>query len=347
MTRVRARDLRDFLGRALRDDLSAARAALGSEIDDPVRRLDHVEIVLDDEYGVPLLHETVEHLEEQPHVLEVEARRRLIENVEGAPRVALRELGRELDALRLAARERGRALAEVHVAEADVEQRLELLADARLILEEGARILDGHVEHVGDARAAEANLERLAVVALPLAHLARHVDVGKKVHLDLHEPVALTRLAAAALHVERESARTVAADLRIRQLGEELADGREESRVRRGIGARRATDRALVDVDHLVDVLEAGDAIVLAGDHARPVKVAREMVVENVLDQRRLSGAGNAGDRDEEPQRYLSSEILQVVRASPFDPQREALSRLPARIGYRDLHLTTEIFPGK
>src|SRR6476661_4593214 len=70
MTGVRTRDLGDFLRRSLRDDVSAARAAFGSEIDDPVGCLDHVEIVLDDENGVPLLHETVEHLEEQPDILE-------------------------------------------------------------------------------------------------------------------------------------------------------------------------------------------------------------------------------------------------------------------------------------
>jgi hypothetical protein len=85
----------------------------------------------------------------------------------------------------------------VDVSEPDVVERLELLAHARLVLEEGERVLHRHLEHVGDALAAEAHLERLAVVALPLAHLARHVDVGEEVHLDLHEAVALARLAAA------------------------------------------------------------------------------------------------------------------------------------------------------
>ena len=235
----------------------------------------------------------------------------------------------------------------MHVAEPDIEQRLELLPNARLVLEEGARILDGHVEHVGDARAAEAHLERLAVVALSLADLARHVDVGEKVHLDLHEAVALARLAAPALHVEREASRPVAADLRVRQLGEQLANGREQPRVRGRIRARRAADRALVDVDDLVDVLEPRDAIVLAGNHARAIEVARERVVQNVLDERRLSGPGNARDRDEQPQRYLSTEILQIVRARPLDPKRKALSRLPALRRDRDLHLTTQILSGE
>src|SRR5207237_6971645 len=41
-------DLRDLLRRALGDDLAAGGAALRAEIDDPVRGLHDVEIVLDD-----------------------------------------------------------------------------------------------------------------------------------------------------------------------------------------------------------------------------------------------------------------------------------------------------------
>ena len=78
----------------------------------------------------------MQHVEQHAHVLEVQSGRRLVEDVERASRVALRQLGRELHALRLAAGERRRALAEVDVAEPDVVQRLELLADARLVLEE-------------------------------------------------------------------------------------------------------------------------------------------------------------------------------------------------------------------
>jgi hypothetical protein len=55
------------------------------------------------------------------------------------------------------------------------------------------------------------DLERLAVVALALAHLARDIDVRQELHLDLEDPVALAVLAAAALDVEREAARGVAA----------------------------------------------------------------------------------------------------------------------------------------
>ena len=110
-------------------------------------------------------------------------------------------------------------------------------------------------------------------------------------HLDLHQTVAFARFAAASLHIERESPRPVAADLRLRQLREQLTDRREQSRIRRRIGSWGTTDRALIDVNDFVEVLEAGDAIVLAGNDASPVEVPRHRPMQNVFDQRRLPAA--------------------------------------------------------
>ena len=62
-----------------------------------------------------------------------------------------RELLRQLDALRLAAAQGRRRLADLDVAEADLLQHQHLVADAGDRLEELGRVLDRHVEHVGDA----------------------------------------------------------------------------------------------------------------------------------------------------------------------------------------------------
>ena len=61
------------------------------------------------------------------------------------------------------------------------------------------RLLAGEVEDLGDVLAPARDLERVAVVARALADLARDIDVGKEVHLDLQGPVAGARLAAPAL----------------------------------------------------------------------------------------------------------------------------------------------------
>ena len=96
---------------------------------------------------------------------------------------------------------------------------------------------------------------------MALADRAGHPDVGEEVHLQPVRAVALARLAAAAGVVEAEPARLVAADLRLAALGEEGADLVEDLDVRRRVRARRAADRRLVDVDHLVDMLGAVDPI--------------------------------------------------------------------------------------
>jgi hypothetical protein len=69
------------------------------------------------------------------------------------------------------------------------------------------------------------------------------------VHLDLDLAIAAADLAAAALDVEAEPARLIAARPGLASLGEELADVVEDARVRRRVGARGAPDRRLVDVD--------------------------------------------------------------------------------------------------
>jgi hypothetical protein len=117
----------------------------------------------------------------------------------------------------------------------------------------------GHVQHVGDALAAELHLQRFAVVALALAGVAGDVDVGQEVHLDLDDAVALAGLAAAAFTLKEKRPGLVAARAAVRQLGEPVADGGEEAGIGGRVGARRAPDRRLVDVDDLVHMFQPLD----------------------------------------------------------------------------------------
>ena len=128
-------------------------------------------------------------------------------------------------------------------AEANARQRFKFIADRRHGLEEVGAFLERHVEHVGDRLVLERDLQRLAIVALALAFLARHVDVGQEVHLDFQNAVALAFFAAPALDVERKAARLIAARFGFRQARIPLAHRREGAGLRRGIGARRASDR--------------------------------------------------------------------------------------------------------
>ena len=344
---MRALDLGDILRRTGRHDLAAAAAALGAEVDDPVRAFDDIEVVLDDHDRVAGIAQAVEHLEQLRDIVEVQARRRLVEDVERAPGVALAELLRELHALRLAAGQRGRVLAELDVAQAHIHQRLELARKRRHRLEEGQRVLDGHVEHFVDAATLVADLQRLAVVAAALAGVAGHVDIGQEVHLDLDHAIAFAGLAAAALDVEAEASGLVAARARLRHLREQLADRREQAGVGRRVAARRATDRALVDVDDLVEMLETFDAVAGRVARAGVVEQARGIAEQRVVDQRRLAGAGHAGHAGHDADRDLGRDVAQIVAARIA--QHDLLLRVDRRalLRHRDGLRAREIAAGQ
>src|SRR5579884_2645278 len=320
---VRGRVRRDLLRRAGRHDRAAAVAALGAEVDHVVGGLDHVEVVLDDQHGVAHADETLQHFEQLVDVGEVESGRRLVEHVERPARRAARQLGRELDALRLAARELRRRLAHLDVAEPDLADRLELVLDARDRREELRRLVDAHREHVGDRLALVLHLERLGVVALALADFARDVDVGQEVHLDLDDAVALARLAASALHVEREASGRVAAHLRLGRQRVQLADQVERAGVRRGVRARRAPDRRLIDHDHLVERLGALDAAVRSARRLM-VQVLVQRLDDDLVDQRRLPAPADARHAGERAERDVDVDPLQVVRLRAHHAQDAA-----------------------
>jgi hypothetical protein len=110
------------------------------------------------------------------------------------------------------------------------------------------------------------------------------------VHLDLDLPVAAADLAAAALDVEREPARLVAAGARLLGLGVEVANLVEEPDVGGRVRPWGTPDRGLVDGDDLVEVLEALDPLMGARPHPRAMELVGDGLVEDLVDQRRLAG---------------------------------------------------------
>src|SRR3989338_8984837 len=140
---VGAFDAGDFFRRAFGYDAAAVLAAFGAEIEDPVGGFDDVGVVLDDDDGVAEVGEALQDVEEFLHVVEVEPRRRFVEDVKGAAGLAAGELAGELDALGFAAGKRGGGLAEAQVAEADVHQRAHPGLHQRDVLEERLEVADG------------------------------------------------------------------------------------------------------------------------------------------------------------------------------------------------------------
>ena len=75
---------RHVFRRAGHDDFAAAIAAFGPQVDDPVGGLDDFEIVLDHDDRIALVDQFMQHFEQLPHVMEMQAGRRLVEKIERA-----------------------------------------------------------------------------------------------------------------------------------------------------------------------------------------------------------------------------------------------------------------------
>ena len=115
---------------------------------------------------------------------------------------------------------------------------------------------------------------------------------------------------------------------------------REQVGVRRRVRARRAPDRLLVDLDHLVEDVDSLDARVRTRLDARTVEPVRECLEHDLVHERRLAGARDAGHADELADRELDVDVLEVVLRRAADEERAAVL-VPPR-GDRDRPLARE-----
>ncbi len=154
------------------------------------------------------------------------------------------------------------------------------------------------------------DLQRFPVVAFAVADLAGHVNIRHEVHFDLEQPVAGAGLAPPALHVEGEAVLLVAANLGLRQLGEHPANHIEQASVGGGIGARRPPDGRLVDVDDLVQLLHAVNAIIGRFPGPGAVQKMGQRGIENRVHQAALAAAAYARHAAEHAQGEIHVDVL-------------------------------------
>ena len=88
---------------------------------------------------------------------------------------------------------------------------------------------------------------------------ALNVNIREEVHLNLDGSVTGAVFASTALNIERESARTVAALLRLLGLREEGTNLVEDTSVGGRVRPRRTPDWCLVDVYYFVQLVQALD----------------------------------------------------------------------------------------
>src|SRR5271157_1133580 len=343
--RVRGRVFCYLLRRAGGDHVAARIPALRSQIDDPVRRLQDVEVVLDNQHARARLNQLAERGQQLVDVLKVQACGGLIEDEERVLAGALGEMSRQTHALRFAAGERGGGLAQAQVAEAHLVQHANPGADLAHAGEKNQRLPHRHLEHVVNALSLVEHFQDARLKTATTAFLAHQFDVGQELHLYRHGAVALAGLAAAAGNIEREVAGTIAALASLRRGGKHLANGVEGLDVSNRIRAWRAAQRRLVHQHHVAEPLGRFQARVL-GVLGGKAAVRKQRIVQDVVDQGRFAGAGDAADAHHEAQRDTHINRLQVVLAHAADAQ-PVLSRLPPFVWHRDFELTRKVASGE
>ena len=268
-------DLRDLLRRSRSDEAAAVVARFRTEIDDPIRAFDHLEIVLDHDDRVAGVDQALKHLHQQRDIVEMQAGRRLVEDEKLAARdspfsrdAMFAEMRDELEPLRFAAGQRIQRLAEPDVAEADFIEHVETVAEPLRfadLREELDRFADRQLEHVVNRFAVELHAQDVRLEAFAFAFRATHEEIAQELHLDLLEAGAATTLATAAAGVEGERARGQALRHRFRQSGEKLAHAIVEAEVKDRSRTRGARELRLIDHHDVADAMRAGDRFAGAG----------------------------------------------------------------------------------
>ncbi len=270
-------------GGALGDDLAAVLAGARAHVDEPVGAAHHLLVVLDDDDRVPEVAQPLERVDQLVVVALVQADRGLVEDVEDADELAP-DLGREAEPLRLAAGQGRRGAVEVEVADADVVEEGQALAD---LLEDAVadqvlgrrqvervheleRARDGQARELVDVELADGDGQHLRLQARALADGAR-----AEAHV-LLDPLPLrgrVGLAVAALEarddpLEREHVRAPAAHAVAVGDVDALAVGAVEEPVLLLLG-QLAPGRVEVDLVALGDGLDDGLVVARVADRPR------------------------------------------------------------------------------
>ncbi len=103
----------------------------------------------------------------------------------------------------------------------------------------------------------------------------------------------------------------------------------------------------MVDVDHLVEMLEAVDAGVRRRVFACPRELARRRLVERVDQERRLAAARDAGHARHQAKWHRCGDVLQVVAGRADDGDLAMFLNRAALDRDRDFACAGEVLPGQ
>src|SRR6185503_9934543 len=116
----------------------------------------------------------------------------------------------------------------------------------------------------------------------------------------------------------------------------------KEPAIGSGIAPGRPSDRGLVDLDDLIDILQPFYALIFQWRHLRSIGMFAQDRIQCLIDQRRLAAATDARDHNELAQREFDIHVLEVVSPGALYFQKLSIALSPL-LRYLDLLMTVQI----
>ena len=243
-------------------------SSLGADIEDMVGFSDDVEIVLDDHYGVSIVDQAMENLNQPGYVTWMKPNGGLLNQIEvalglpvfanafvGGAADAPAQFSHQLKALGLAPRQGRTRLAKPKIACASIRQEAERPSDLDVSGEKVGGLRDRQVHDVANALAVVIDLQRRRIIAEASALRAHHMARWQKGHLVLDHAIAATGLTSPALRIERKTARAVTAHLGCRKVGKEGPDLVKDFKIGGRSAATRLANRRLIYLIHRLNLI--------------------------------------------------------------------------------------------
>ncbi|MBA7709009.1 hypothetical protein ES703_117916 [subsurface metagenome] len=134
----------------------------------------------------------------------------------------------------------------------------------------------------------------------------------------MDKSLATTGFTAPTLNIEGKTTRSVASHPRLRDGGKKLTNRGKGAGVGGWITTRGAPNRRLVNIDHLINMLNTDDTIAITRSFPRPIEELCQLLIQNLVNKGAFTTTRNPGDTNKPAQWNVGIYIFQVILLSPF-----------------------------
>ena len=247
--------------------------------------------------------------------------RRFIQNIDCTPCTAFAQFCCQLDTLCFTTGQLCRRLSQADIRKSHIIKCFDLPAYGGNILKKLHGFFYSHVQYIVDIFVFVFYFQCFSVVTFTLADFTWNIYISQEVHLDLDDPVSAAGLTSAALYIKAESALLVASCLGISRRCKKIPDLIKHASVSSRVGSGGTSNRRLINIDHLVQLLQSLNGFMFSWYGSCPVQISGKCLVKDFVDQRAFAGTADTGNTGHHSKRDIHIYLLQIVLCSTFDLQ--------------------------